>query len=95
MYSLELQVMVKLQDQVVSAIMDKNLDAKQKLDLISSMQKRSTKLKEEINTFSGDSAVKNLTFPDAPKVEAVKPTLNKVEPTTEPVTDKLEPVKNE
>ena len=53
-YSPELLVMVKLQDQIVSALMDKNLDSQQKLDLISSMQQRFTKLKKEINTLSGD-----------------------------------------
>ena len=72
-YSLELRVMVKLQDQIVSALMEKNLDAQQKLDLLSSMQQRFTKLKDETNTLSGDSAVKNVTVQDAPKVEAVKP----------------------
>ena len=35
-YSPELRVIVKLQEQIVSALMDKNLDAQQKLDLISS-----------------------------------------------------------
>ena len=97
-YSPELRVMVKLQYQIVSALMDKNLDAQQKLDLISSMQQRFTKLKEETNTLSGDSAVKNAacsTVPDASKVEAVKPNSTKVEPTKEPVTDKVEPVKDE
>ena len=87
--------MVKLQDQTISALMDKILDAQQKLDLISSMQQRFTKRKEETNTLSGDSAVKNVTIPDAPKVEAVKPNSTKVEPTKEPVTDKVEPVKDE
>ena len=53
-YSPELRVMVKLQDQRVSALMDKILDAQQKLDLISSMQQRYTKLKEETYTLSGD-----------------------------------------
>ena len=42
-----------------------------------------------------ETAVKNVTVPDAPKVEAVKPNSNKVEPTKEPVTDKVEPVTNE
>ena len=37
------------------------------------MQQRFTKLKEETNTLSRDSAVKNVTVPDAAKVEAVKP----------------------
>ena len=86
--------MLKPQDQIVIALMDKNLDAQQKLDLISSMQQRFTKLKEETNTLSGDSAVKNVTVLNAPKVEAVKPNLNKVKPTKEPVTDKVEPVKD-
>ena len=53
-FSPELRVMVKLQDQIVSALMNKNLDAQQKLDLISSMQQRFTQLKEETNTLSGD-----------------------------------------
>ena len=87
--------MVKLQDKIVSALMDTSLDAQQKLDLISSMQQRFTKLKDETNTFSWNSAVKNVTVPDAPKVEAVKPNSTKVEPTKEPVTDKIKPVKNE
>ena len=72
-YSPELRVMVKLQDQIVSSLLDKNLDAQQKLDLISSMQQCFTKLKEETNTLSGDSSVKNVTVLDALKVEAVKP----------------------
>ena len=75
--------------------MDKNLDAQQKLDLISSMQQRFTKLKGETNTLSGDSSVKNVTVPDAPKVKAVKPNSTKVKPTKEFVTDKVEPVKDE
>ena len=94
-YSRELRVMVKLHDQILSALMDKKLDAQQKLDFISSMQQRFTKLKEETNTLSGDSAVKNVTVKDAPKVEAIKPNSTKVEPTKEPVTDKVEPVKDE
>ena len=48
-YSPELRVMIKLQDQIVSVLVDKNLDAQQKLDLISSMQQRFTKLKEKTN----------------------------------------------
>ena len=87
--------MVKLQDQIVSALMDKILDAQQKLDLISSMQQRFTKLKEETNTLSGDSAVKNVTVPDSPRVETVKPNSTKVEPTTESVTDIGKPLKYE
>ena len=75
--------------------MDKNLDAQQKLDLISNMQHRLTKLKEETNTLSGDSAVKNVTVSDAPKVEAVKPNSIKVEPTKKPLTDKVKPVNDE
>ena len=50
----ELRVMVKLQDQIVRALMDKNLDAQQKLDFISSMQQRFTKLKEETKSLSKD-----------------------------------------
>ena len=42
-----------------------------------------------------ETAVKNVTVPDAPKVEAVKPNSTKVEPTKEPLTDKVEPVKDE
>ena len=75
--------------------MDTNLDAQQKLDLISSMQHRFTKLKEKTNTLSKDSAVKSVTVPDAPKVEAGKPNSTKVVPTKEPATDKVEPVKDE
>ena len=44
-YSPELRVMVKLQDQIVNALMDKNLYAQQQLDLISSMQQLFNKLK--------------------------------------------------
>ena len=87
--------MVKLQYQIVSALMDKNFDAQQRLDLISSMQQRFTKLKEKTNTLSRDSVVKNVTVPDFPKAEAVKPNSTKVEPTKEPVTDEVEPVKDE
>ena len=94
-YSPELRVMVKLHDQKVSALSDKNLDAQQRLDFISSMQQRFTKLKEETKTLSWDSAVKNVTIPDAPKVEAVKPNSTNVEPTKKPVTDKVEPLKDE
>ena len=83
-----------LQDQIVRALMDKNLEAKQKLDFISSMQQRFTKLQEETNTFSGDFAIKNVTVPDATNVESINPNSNKVEPTKDSVTDKVEPVKN-
>ena len=65
------------------------------LDLISSMQKRFTKQKKETNTLSGDFAVQNVPVQDAPKVEAVKPNLNKVEPTKKPVTNKVAPVNDE
>ena len=37
-YSPELRVMVKLQDQIVSALINKNFEAQQNLDLIYSMQ---------------------------------------------------------
>ena len=85
--------MVKLQDQIFRVLMDKIFDAQQKLNLISSMQQRFTKLKVEKHTLSGDSAVKNVTVPDAPKVEAVKPNSTKVEPAQELLTDKVEPLK--
>ena len=75
--------------------MDKTHVTQQKLNLISSMQQRFTKLKEETYILSEDSVVKNVTVPDASKVEAVKPNSTKVEPKTELVTDKVEPVKNE
>ena len=80
-YSPELQVMVKLQDQIVSALMDKKSRRSAKVRPHIHQQQRFTKLKEETNTLSGDSAVKNVTVPDAPKVEAVKPNSTKVEPT--------------
>ena len=38
--------MVKLQDQIVSALININLDAQQKLDLISNMQQRYTNLQK-------------------------------------------------
>ena len=94
-YSPELRVMVKLQDQIVSALINKTLYAQQKLDLIPSMQQCLTILTNETTTLSGDSAVKNVTVPDASKLEAVKPNSTRVETTTKPVTDKVEPVKNE
>ena len=72
-YSPALRLMVILQDQIVSALLDQNLDAQQKLELISSMQQRFTKLNKETNILSGDSAVKNVTVPDGLKVKAVKP----------------------
>ena len=71
-HSPELRVMVQLQDQIVSALMDTNLDAQQKLDLISSMQQRFTKLKERL-TLLVETAVKNVTVPNAPTIEPVKP----------------------
>ena len=53
-YSPELRVMVKLQDKLVSSLINKNLDAQQKVDLISSMKQRFTKITKETNTLSGD-----------------------------------------
>ena len=86
--------MVKLKDQIVIALINTNLDAQLKLELISSMQQRFAKLKKKTNTLSRDTAVKNFTVPNAPKVKAVKPNSNKVEPTKEPETDKDETEKN-
>ena len=94
-YSPELRVMVKLQDQIVSALIDQTLDAQQKIDLISSMQQRFTKLTEETNTLIGDFAVKNGTVPDASTIEAVKPNSTNIKPTKEPVTHKVELVKHD
>ena len=86
--------MVKLKDQIVSALMNKNLDANKKLYLISSIQQRFNKLTENTNTLNGDSAVKNVTVANAPKVEALKTNSNKRKPRTDHVTDKVKPVKN-
>ena len=66
----ELRVMVKLQDQIVSALMDKNLDAQQRLDLIASMQQHFTKQKKRQTLFV-KIVVKNVTVSDSMKVKAV------------------------
>ena len=93
-YSPELWVMAKLQDQIVSALMDK----------YSTLNKSQTSYpaccsaslnKRRRPTLLVKTAVKNVTVLDASRVEAVKQNSTKVEPTTEPVTDKVGPVKNE
>ena len=85
--------MGKLQQEMLTKLMDKIFDAQTKLDLVYGLLQRSNKLKEETNTLSGATDAKSVEVPDGPKVDAVKENTEKTK--QESVNDAVLPVKNE